>query len=39
VISINNVSVVYGGFTLLNDINFHITDSDRIGLVGKKWGR
>lgn len=34
-ISINNVSVVYGGFTLLNDINFHITDSDRIGLVGK----
>ena len=34
-ISINNVSVSFGGFTLLNDINFHITDKDRIGLVGK----
>ena len=33
-ISINNVSVSFGGFTLLNDINFHITDKDRIGLVG-----
>ena len=34
-ISINNVTVAFGGFTLLNDINFHITDNDRIGLVGK----
>ena len=34
-ISINNVNVSFGGFTLLNDINFHITDNDRIGLVGK----
>ena len=34
-ISINNVTVAFGGFTLLNDVNFHITDNDRIGLVGK----
>lgn len=34
-ISINNLTVSFGGFTLLNDINFHINDSDRIGLVGK----
>ena len=34
-ISINNLTVAYGGFTLLNDINFHISESDKIGLVGK----
>lgn len=34
-ISINNLSVSFGGFALLNDINFHISDNDRIGLVGK----
>jgi len=35
VISINNLTVSFGGFTLLNDINFHISEKDRIGLVGK----
>ena len=34
-ISINNLTVSFGGFTLLNDINFHISEKDRIGLVGK----
>ena len=34
-ISINSLTVSYGGFTLLNDINFHISESDKIGLVGK----
>ena len=34
-ISINSLTVAYGGFTLLNDINFHISESDKIGLVGK----
>ena len=34
-ISINNLTVAYGGFTLLNVINFHISESDKIGLVGK----
>ena len=34
-ISINGLTVAYGGFTLLNDINFHISENDRIGLVGK----
>ena len=34
-ISINNLTVTYGGFTLLNEINFHISESDKIGLVGK----
>lgn len=34
-ISINNLTVQFGGFTLLNEINFHISDNDRIGLTGK----
>ena len=34
-ISINNLTVSYGGFTLLNEINFHISENDKIGLVGK----
>lgn len=34
-ISINNLTLSFGGFTLLSDINFHISDNDRIGLVGK----
>ena len=34
-ISINSLTVAYGGFTLLNDINFHISESDKIGLGGK----
>lgn len=34
-ISINNLTVAYGGFTLLNEVNFHISESDKIGLVGK----
>ena len=27
--------MAYGGFVLLNDINFHISENDKIGLVGK----
>ena len=34
-ISINSVTVSYGGFTLLSDINFNISEQDKIGLVGK----
>jgi ATP-binding cassette subfamily F protein 3 len=34
-ISINNLTVSYGNFTLLDNINFHISESDKIGLVGK----
>lgn len=34
-ISINALTVAYGGFTLLNGIDFHISESDKIGLVGK----
>ena len=34
-ISVNHLTVSYGGFTLLNDINFHISEKDKIGLVGK----
>ena len=34
-ISINSLTVAYGGFTLLNEINFHISENDKIGLVGK----
>ena len=35
VISINNLTVSFGGFNLFSDVNFHISDNDRIGLVGK----
>lgn len=34
-ISINNLSVSFGGFTLFDQVNFHINDTDRIGLVGR----
>ena len=34
-ISINNVSVSFGSWNLLDCINFHISETDKIGLVGK----
>ena len=34
-IAVNNVTVSFGGFTLLDNINFHVGDKDKIGLVGK----
>ena len=34
-ISINNLTVSYGGFTLLDGISFHISETEKIGLVGK----
>lgn len=34
-ISVDDVSVAYGGFVLLDKINFHISENDKIGLVGK----
>ena len=34
-ISISNVTVSFGGFNLLDTISFHISDNDKIGLVGK----
>ncbi len=34
-ISINSISVTYGSYTLLDNINFHISENDKIGLVGK----
>lgn len=34
-ISINGITVAYGSYTLLDNINFHISESDKIGLVGK----
>ena len=34
-ISINHLTVSYGGFTLLNDISFHVSEKDKIGIVGK----
>ena len=34
-ISINNVTVAFGSFTLLDEVNFHISENDKIGLVGK----
>ena len=34
-ISINDLTVAFGSFTLLDHIGFHISENDRIGLVGK----
>jgi ATP-binding cassette subfamily F protein 3 len=34
-VSINNLTVEFGGFTLFNDVSFAIGARDRIGLVGK----
>ncbi len=34
-ISIGGLTVAYGGFTLLDNIDFHISETDKIGLVGK----
>jgi ATP-binding cassette subfamily F protein 3 len=35
VVSANNITVSFGGFTLFNEVNFMINENDRIGLVGK----
>ena len=34
-ISINNLTVSFGSWELFSRINFHISESDKIGLVGK----
>ena len=34
-ISINAITVAYGSFTLLDNISFHISEDDKIGLAGK----
>ena len=34
-ISITDLTVSFGGFTLLNDISLHISEKDRIGLTGR----
>jgi ATP-binding cassette subfamily F protein 3 len=34
-ISVNNITVEFGGYTLLSDISFLINKGDKIGLVGK----
>ena len=34
-VSIDDITVAYGGFVLLDKINFHISETDKIGLVGK----
>ena len=34
-ISLRSITVSYGGFTLLDDVSFHITEGEKIGLVGR----
>lgn len=34
-ISINDLTVAFGGFTLLDNISFHVNDGEHIALVGK----
>lgn len=38
-ISVNNVSVVFGGFYLLDSVSFLINKKDRIGLTGRNGAR
>jgi len=35
VISINNLNVTFGGFNLFRDISLHISEKERVALVGK----
>lgn len=34
-IALDSITVAYGGFTLLDNISFHISGGDKIGLTGK----
>jgi len=34
-ISINDLTLSFGGYNLLDNINFHISDREKVGLVGK----
>ena len=34
-ISINGITVAYGSYVLLDNVSFHISENDKIGLVGK----
>ena len=34
-ISLDDITVAYGSYVLLDKINFHISETDKIGLVGK----
>lgn len=34
-VSVNNLTVSFGGFSLFEDVNLMVNDNDRIGLVGK----
>ena len=34
-ISFRDVTVAYGGFTLLNEVSFHISEGEKIGLTGR----
>ena len=34
-ITVNNLTLSWGGFTLLNNINFHLNNGEKVGLVGK----
>ena len=34
-VSLDDITVSWGGFTLLDKVSFHIDDMDKIGLVGK----
>ncbi|MDD3273298.1 MAG: ATP-binding cassette domain-containing protein, partial [Bacteroidales bacterium] len=34
-IAINDLIVSFGGYNLFSDVNFHVGDKDKIGLVGK----
>ena len=33
-ISLDDITVAYGSYVLLDKINFHISETDKIGLVG-----
>jgi ATP-binding cassette subfamily F protein 3 len=38
-ITVNDISVNFGGTTLFSDVSFAINENDKIALYGKKWCR
>ena len=36
-LSVNNISLYFGGQNIFNDVSFMVNKTDKIGLVGKKW--
>ena len=38
-VSVNQLAVEFGGFSLFNDVSFLVNPKDKLGLAGKKRSR